>query len=201
MAGTTRKTHSSTSSLVAACIVFSAVPILLALLAKQWTSPATWSRTAPFVTLSDGRRLAYDTKGKLSNKHVAIYVHGSPSCRLEHLGLSEDLLNKLDIRLVALDRPGYGQSDLHYGRSYQSFVSDLEQLADQLRIDRFFLIGVSGGGPYSWATAAYAPQRVKGVLIFSGAGNLGQMALSDSSVLLTKLEEVAQMSCTLKCLF
>lgn len=168
-----RKASGSTASLVTACVVFSAIPLALALFAKQWSSPATWARTAPFVTLSDGRRLAYDTRGKASNQHVAFYVHGSPSCRLEHLGLDEALLNKLSIRLVALDRPGYGQSDIHYGRSYRSFVSDLEQVADQLRMDKFFLIGVSGGGPYSWATAAYAPQRVKGVLIFSGAGNLG----------------------------
>lgn len=167
------KAQTSVVSLVAACITFSAIPILMAILAKQWATPAAWSRTAPFITLPDGRRLAYDTRGKASNKRVAFYVHGSPSCRLEQLGLNEDLLNKLDMRLVAFDRPGYGQSDMHYGRSYRSFVKDLEQLADQLHIDRFFLIGVSGGGPYSWATAAYAPQRVKGILIFSGAGNLG----------------------------
>ena len=36
------------------------------------------------------------------------------------------------------------------------------------------MTGVSGGGPYSWATAATIPQRVKGVLIFSGAGPLSE---------------------------
>ena len=177
MPGNTHKAQKSVFSLITACVTFAAIPIFMALLAKHWALPAAWSRTAPFITLSDGRRLAYDQRGRTSNKHVAFYVHGSPSCRLEYLGVSEDVLNKLDMRLVAFDRPGYGQSDIHHGRSYQTFVRDLEQLADHLQIERFYLIGVSGGGPYSWATAAYAPQRVKGVLIFSGAGNLGKSTL------------------------
>ena len=162
------KAQHPTISLIAACITLTTLPVLFALLAKQWASTVKWSRTAAFLTLSDGRRLAYATRGRESNKHVGLYIHGSPSCRsewlrlasyftvsrvwqircfvsrLEFLGLSEDLLDKLNLRLVAFDRPGYGQSDIHYGRSYRSFVTDLEQLADHLGIAKFFLIGVSG---------------------------------------------------------
>ncbi|KAL3154448.1 hypothetical protein ABBQ32_013916 [Trebouxia sp. C0010 RCD-2024] len=159
--------------LSAVCVIFAVAPALIALSTKHLAPTVQWTPTVPFVTLSDGRRLAYEIRGNPNSKHSAIYIHGTPSCRLEFLGLSQGILDSVGLRLVGVDKPGYGQSDPHYGRSLRSFVADLEQLADHLKLQRFLLIGVSGGGPYSWATARYAPHRVQGMLILSGAGNLG----------------------------
>jgi len=164
----------TTFRLSAACVVFAVVPALIALFSKHLGAPVKWARTVPYVKLSDGRRLAYEVRCNPKAKHTAIYVHGTPSCRLEFLGLNQGILDSLDLRLIGVDKPGYGQSDPHYGRSLQSFVKDLEELADHHQLQRFLLIGVSGGGPFSWAAARYAPRRVQGVLIFSGAGNLGK---------------------------
>ena len=163
--------------LSAVCVVFAVTPALIALSAKHLATDVQWTPSVPFVTLSDGRRLAYEVRGSSSNQHTAIYIHGTPSCRLEFLGLNKSILDSLGIRLIGVDKPGYGQSDPHYGRSLKSFVKDLEELADHLQLQRFLMIGVSGGGPYSWATAMYAPHRVKGVLILSGAGNLGMCSM------------------------
>ena len=164
----------TTFKLSAACVVLAVVPALIALFSKHTSAPVKWARTVPFVKLSDGRHLAYEVRGNPKAKHTAVYVHGTPSCRLEFLGLNQDILNGLDLRLIGVDKPGYGQSDPHYGRSLQGFVKDLEELADHHQLQRFLLIGVSGGGPFSWAAARYIPHRVQGVLIFSGAGNLGK---------------------------
>lgn len=164
----------SAVKLSAACVVFAVVPALIALFSKHLGSPVKWARTVPFVELSDGRRLAYEIRGNPKAKNIAFYIHGTPSCRLEFLGLNANILDSVDLRLIGVDKPGYGQSDPHHGRSLQSFVKDLEELADHLHLQRFLLIGVSGGGPYSWATARYAPRRVQGVLIFSGAGHFGK---------------------------
>ena len=159
----------------AVCVVFAVVPAMLSLLIKHVAPPVEWSRTAPYVVLRDGRCLAYEFRGPKQSKYTAIYIHGTPSCRLEVLGLNEAVLDSLSLRVIAVDKPGYGQSDPHHGRTLQTFVKDVEQLADHLQLQRFLLIGVSGGGPYSWATARYAPHRVQGVLIWSGAGNLGML--------------------------
>lgn len=155
------------------CVVFAVAPALIALSTKHLAPAVDWTPTVPFVTLSDGRRLAYEVRGHPSSKHTAVYIHGTPSCRLEFLGIDDSVLGSVGLRLVGVDKPGYGQSDPHYGRSLRSFVSDLEELGDHLQLQQFFLIGVSGGGPYSWATARYAPHRIQGLLILSGAGNLG----------------------------
>ena len=172
--------------LSAVCVIFAVAPALIALSTKHLAATVQWTPTVPFVTLSDGRRLAYEIRGNSGSKHTAIYIHGTPSCRLELLGLSQGVLDSVGPRLIGVDKPGYGQSDPHYGRSLKSFVTDLEQLADHLRLQRFLLIGVSGGGPYSWATARYAPHRVQGVLILSGAGNLGMPCAAAAAQLTCK---------------
>lgn len=65
------------------------------------------------------------------------------------------------IRLIAVDRPGYGSSSPPpAGYSYRQFVSDLTETADQLGLQRFCVAGHSSGGPYALAAAALLPQRV-----------------------------------------
>ncbi len=184
-----------------ACVVLAVVPALIALSFKHLAAPVAWSTTVPFVTLSDGRHLAYESRGKPDSKHTALYIHGTPSCRLEFLGLKADILGSVGLRLIGVDKPGYGQSDPHYGRTLQSFVKDLEELADHLQLQRFLVIGVSGGGPYSWATARYAPHRVQGVLILSGAGNLSTHLLTLRESVCVFFEAAAQLAAchTLSC--
>ncbi|KAL0055879.1 hypothetical protein WJX82_005360 [Trebouxia sp. C0006] len=98
----------TTFKLSAACVVLAVVPALIALFSKHTSAPVKWARTVPFVKLSDGRHLAYEVRGNPKAKHTAVYVHGTPSCRLEFLGLNQDILNGLDLRLIGVDKPGYG---------------------------------------------------------------------------------------------
>ena len=60
-----------------------------------------------------------------------------------------------------------------HGRSYESYVDDLRQLADSLSVRQFFMIGVSGGGPYAYAAAALLPERVLGVMTISTIAQAG----------------------------
>lgn len=61
------------------------------------------------------------------------------------------------------------------GRSYESYVDDLRQLADSLGVRQFFMIGVSGGGPYAYAAAALLPERVLGVVTISTITQAGAL--------------------------
>lgn len=58
-------------------------------------------------------------------------------------------------------------------RSYKSYADDLKQLADSLGVRQFFVIGVSGGGPYTYAAAALLPERVLGVMTISTLAQAG----------------------------
>ena len=68
------------------------------------------------------------------------------------------------LRIIGIDRPGYGKSSVKPGRSIADWVPDGLAVADHLGIERFIAVGVSTGGAYALALAANAPQRVIGVV-------------------------------------
>jgi pimeloyl-ACP methyl ester carboxylesterase len=70
------------------------------------------------------------------------------------------VLHGLGVRLITFDRPGYGQSDRLESRQVVDVVPDVEAIADALGIDKFAVLGRSGGGPHALACAALLPNRV-----------------------------------------
>jgi len=87
--------------------------------------------------------------------------HGMGSSRLTWLGPRPLAEVCPGVRLIAVDRPGYGgSSPPPFGYSYSAFVRDLAELADHLRLPRFCVAGHSSGGPYALAAAAELPGRV-----------------------------------------
>lgn len=99
------------------------------------------------------------------------YFHGFPGSRLEAALLNEPAL-AAGARIIALDRPGYGESDFQPGRSLAEWPRDVAAAADALRIDAFAVLGVSGGGPYALACAAGLPSRVSAAATVCGLGPL-----------------------------
>ncbi len=74
------------------------------------------------------------------------------------------------IRVIASDRPGYGISDFQPGRRLLDWPCDVKALADRLSIDRFMVLGVSGGGPYALACAHAMAPRLRAVGVVCGLG-------------------------------
>lgn len=97
------------------------------------------------------------------------YFHGGPGSRLEGL-LYENYNRKLGIRMISIDRPGYGRSDYQQDRIYTDMANDIGQLADHLNIDKFIIMGWSSGGPYAAVCAHELPERVAGAIIVAGEG-------------------------------
>ena len=121
------------------------------------------------VTLRDGRRLAYAEYGRRLGT-PAFYFHGTPGGLLEGRHLDE-AARLQDVRLIAVDRPGYGRSDFKKDRRIPDWPADVADLADALEIDRFGVVGLSGGGPHAQACAAAMPERMTTAVIVSGAGS------------------------------
>ncbi|WP_342376918.1 alpha/beta hydrolase [Myxococcus stipitatus] len=122
------------------------------------------------IRLKDGRRLAYVESGDLEGLPV-FFIHGNPGSRyMRHP--DDRLTHRLGVRLITPDRPGYGLSDYQSGRTLLDFPSDLEQLANALKVDRFSLFGVSAGGPYVAASAWHLGERILRASIVSGAAPL-----------------------------
>lgn len=119
------------------------------------------------VVLPDGRKLAYAEFGRPDAAPV-LYFHGAPSSRLEPLLIGDETLNRLGLRLISPDRPGMGGSDFLPGRGYADWPNDVICLADTLELDRFSVLGNSGGGPYAAVCAARMPERLRSAVIVSG---------------------------------
>lgn len=113
------------------------------------------------VRLPDGRAIAMEEYGDPAGP-VVLYFHGWPACRLE-AGLIPDL----PVRLLAFDRPGYGRSTPQPGRTLLDWPNDIAFVADRLGLDRFHIVGLSGGGPYAAACAHALPHRVLSMALVS----------------------------------
>jgi pimeloyl-ACP methyl ester carboxylesterase len=74
------------------------------------------------------------------------------------------------VRIIAIDRPGYGASDDQPGRTLLDWADDVGELADVLGFARFHVIGASGGGPYVAVCALRLPDRVHEAGILCGMG-------------------------------
>lgn len=121
------------------------------------------------VRLPDGRTLGFDEYGPADGKPL-LYFHGSPSSRVEStLFVNEESLRSLNVRLIAVDRPGLGLSDFQPDRRMLDWPQDVLTLVDHLNIERFAVLAYSLGGPYGLACAFAIPQRLTKAGIVSGA--------------------------------
>lgn len=113
---------------------------------------------------SAGRRVAFtDFRPAAADVDAVLWCHGGPGSRREPSYVAESAA-AAGLRVVGVDRPGYGGSDPQPGRTIAGWVPDALAVMDGLGIGRFFAVGVSTGGAYALALAAVAPDRVRGVV-------------------------------------
>jgi pimeloyl-ACP methyl ester carboxylesterase len=86
-------------------------------------------------------------------------LHGTPGSRLGPFPRAK-VLYELGVRLITFDRPGYGRSDRLASRRVADAAADVATIADALGLERFAVLGRSGGGPHALACAALLPGRI-----------------------------------------
>jgi pimeloyl-ACP methyl ester carboxylesterase len=137
------------------------------------------------MELPDGRELAWLEGGDAEGPAVFVF-HGTPGSRLQ-VSFDKEAINKAGVRFIAPDRPGYGHSTFHQGRRLAEWASDVACLADHLHIDRFSVLGYSGGGPHAAACARFLSGRVLSAGIVSGLGPLAEPGTEDGMMGFNKL--------------
>jgi pimeloyl-ACP methyl ester carboxylesterase len=111
----------------------------------------------------DGRTVGFADYGPPTGLPV-IDCHGGPGSRLSARAAVAEAA-PAGIRMVGIDRPGYGLSTPWPGRTIAGWVPDALAVADALDIDRFAVVGSSTGGSYAMALAALVPERVTAALL------------------------------------
>jgi pimeloyl-ACP methyl ester carboxylesterase len=117
------------------------------------------------IPLTDGRKIGYIEYGD-PNGFPVMFFHGTPGSRLIFLE-DDETSRKLGIRLISLDRPGFGISTPKPNRTVLDWAEDVREVADYLSLDKFAIIGVSGGGAFAAACAYKLPDRVTTVALVS----------------------------------
>jgi pimeloyl-ACP methyl ester carboxylesterase len=118
------------------------------------------------VELDGGRRLAFDDVGDPSGAPV-LYLHGFPDSRLSRHP-DDHLAAAAGVRLLSVDRPGFGASDPSPAADYAELAADVLALPSALGLHRFSVLGWSSGGPLALALAAVAPGMVAAVGLAAG---------------------------------
>lgn len=139
-------------------------------------------------TLPDDRVLAYNEYGD-PHGHPVFYAHGSPGSRLEG-ALFHHTAAHHGFRLIAVDRPGMGQSTFQPGRRLLDYPADIACLADALGIGRFGVLGWSGGGAHTTVCAYALPERLSFNISLAGYTNFAE--LQDAAQMLeSKADQIA----------
>ncbi|KAF3903961.1 hypothetical protein ABW21_db0208608 [Orbilia brochopaga] len=119
------------------------------------------------LTLPGGRNITYRCYGPPNGK-LLFYFHGTPGGACESAAFKPFIYDR-NIRIIGTSRPGFGQSDRQPGRTLTDHAHDVLAIADSLGIDKFKVMGASGGGPYSLACANVIPRdRLTGVAVVAG---------------------------------
>ena len=69
------------------------------------------------------------------------------------------------MQIIGIDRPGYGLSTYNERKELQDFNADVNSIAQNLGIERFSVLGWSGGGAFALAYLACFPERVTKAVI------------------------------------
>jgi pimeloyl-ACP methyl ester carboxylesterase len=137
------------------------------------TSHATdGSGTDRTVGLDGDRQVAYAEYGDPDGVPV-VFFHGTPGSR--YLGaLFEDHAREVGVRLLAPDRPGYGNSTRRAewqtnDGAEQVDVTAVVAVLDDAGVDSAGVVAFSGGARPALALAATHPDRVRGIDLVSTA--------------------------------
>ena len=122
------------------------------------------------IQLRDGRRLGYSEVGPASGSAV-LYLHGNPGSRKEVLRPAYvSAIEHAGLHVIAIDRPGYGDSDAPTALGHLPFVEDVRELMDHLRVTQCVVTGHSRGTLPTMSLGVLLPDRVSAVGVFGPTG-------------------------------
>lgn len=120
------------------------------------------------ISLADGRAVMFRVYGDPVGRPV-LALHGTPGSRSK-FAMAHARAAELGLRLVCVDRWGYGGSETPRRPMLSRFARDMGEFSDALGLQRFGVVGVSGGGPYAAAVAAGLERRVAALALVAPVG-------------------------------
>ncbi len=136
---------------------------------KELVGTAPEPRRVGESTVAPGRVLGWAEYGHPDGDPV-LWFHGTPGARKQVPPKVQEAALQRGFRIISVERPGTGSSTNHEYDRILDFAADIEVLADDLELDRFGVIGLSGGGPFTLAVCHEMPDRVVAASLLGGIG-------------------------------
>lgn len=153
---------------------------LLAAGLLSFAAPSASHAQADKVAPLPGVKLAYKDTG--GSGAPVIFLHALTATS-ENWEPQVDAFVKAGYRVITFDRRGWGKSTADPATGPQPGTSsdDLEELAKYLKLDKFHLVGVAGGGFVALDYAAWKPERLLSLVVGASTGSLQEQEIKDFS--------------------
>lgn len=151
--------------------LFRLIFLLLLATARAYAGPSVLANGTPAVTTSDGVRLYVRVAGQ---GHPCVFVHGGPGAGSKVQQVLAGPVLEQQFQMIYLDQRGSGRSASSTATSYAlpRLVQDLEELRQQLHLNKWVLLSHSFGGLIATAYARQYPEHVLGLVLSNSILNL-----------------------------
>lgn len=113
------------------------------------------------LTTSEGRTVHYTDTGEAGWRTILFIGGVGTSARAPELvAFLDTLRRRLKVRIVAVERNGLGDTAFDPNWTFADYTSDVQQVLSRLKIGKFALVAISGGGAYAGHIAAAMPQQI-----------------------------------------
>jgi pimeloyl-ACP methyl ester carboxylesterase len=126
------------------------------------------------LQLKTGGNVAYNEYGDATGTPI-LFCHGWPSSRTM-AELTDAAARDVGARIISPDRPGISASAFVANRKLIDWPTLVRELADELSLEQFRILAISGGAPYAYAAGWQMPERVQAIAIVSGAPPIVDLA-------------------------
>ena len=112
-------------------------------------------------------KISYEIFGDSKSNEALLFFHGFPGSHLQGAFLDKKLKDQ-KIAMVAVDRPGYGNSSWVNPKDWKFVAQAYGDLMTSLGFDKMTVMAVSGGAPMAHMTSNLLHHRVKQLIVICG---------------------------------
>jgi pimeloyl-ACP methyl ester carboxylesterase len=96
--------------------------------------------------------------------------HGAGGSFADYAELAPELVDRLGVRIVAIDAPGHGQSPARAAEAFRpsALARLVTEVLDELEVARTVFVGFSWGATVGCWFAALNPERTRGLVLLDG---------------------------------
>lgn len=126
-------------------------------------------------------QISYDIYGDMESKEAILFFHGFPGSHLQGAFLNQKL-NDIKKVMVAVDRPGYGNSSWVSPDKWNLAVQAYDELMTSLGFGKITVMGVSGGAPMAHMSASMLYHRIHQLIVICGLASFSKITQPAFSV-------------------